>query len=260
MTIPTAIFRFRPINRFSLAELVSCTIWFSAVDDFNDPFEFSFRYKQLPDTPENHEWVAKMIMTSLDKPLDEILAQIELDGWENYHQIHGARDSLISAMKTKGVCCFSAINDSILMWGHYADGHKGMVIEYDTSFEPFCKHLVPVRYSDNYCEFSFERVLQNMGECIEKIVTQKSSAWSYEEEYRMIHDRDNNRLTEVIDPRSIRGIYFGAKCDEQQREIVCRLTSHLNPRYFFAELDEGQYRVKFDEYLYTPPVPLPPNA
>ena len=260
MTLPKSIFRYRPINNFSLAELASSTIWFSAVDDFNDPFEFRFRYKPLADTVENRIWVAEMIKTTLAMPLEDVLDRIESDGWETYQNFHGPRESLVSAIKTKGVCCCSATNDSILMWGHYADGHKGMVIEYDTSLQPFCKHLVPVSYCDDYCEFTYDQLLENMGECVKRIITQKSSDWSYEEEYRMIHDNEKNRLTEGVDPRSIVGIYFGAKCSEQQREIVCRLTSHLRPKYFSAELDRDQYQIKFIECRYTPPDTLPRDA
>jgi hypothetical protein len=32
-----------------------------------------------------------------------------------------------------GVYCLSAINDDILMWSHYAEGHRGMCLEFDTT-------------------------------------------------------------------------------------------------------------------------------
>ena len=32
----------------------------------------------------------------------------------------------------RGVCCFSEKKDDILMWSHYADGHKGFCLEFIT--------------------------------------------------------------------------------------------------------------------------------
>jgi hypothetical protein len=33
--------------------------------------------------------------------------------------------------------CASLINDSVLMWSHYADNHTGLVLEFDTTQPPF---------------------------------------------------------------------------------------------------------------------------
>ena len=205
------------------------------------------------DTPENRTFVAEVIQDTLDKSTSDILAQIEIDGWEGYAKLlDKPNEDLIREIKTKGVCCLSGSNDSILMWGHYADGHKGMVIEYDTARYPFCDHLTPVTYSDGYCKFSIGQLTQKISECVEQIVTQKSSDWKYEEEFRMIHHRNNCRFAQKIDPRSIVGVYFGARCNEQQREIACRLTAHLKPRYFNAQINSNRYEVTFEEYSYLP--------
>ena len=52
--------------------------------------------------------------------------------------------------KSFGIACFSETYDSLLMWSHYADYHRGICLEY--SYEeikklvPFC----PVVYTDNF--------------------------------------------------------------------------------------------------------------
>ena len=53
--------------------------------------------------------------------------------------------------KITKICSFSAVNDSILMWGHYAQDHKGFCVEYDLEKlepdHPLRRTLYPVIYS-----------------------------------------------------------------------------------------------------------------
>lgn len=42
-------------------------------------------------------------------------------------------------METRGVSCFSEVNDGLLMWAHYADKYCGICLEFDTDNELFKK-------------------------------------------------------------------------------------------------------------------------
>lgn len=48
------------------------------------------------------------------------------------------------------VASFTEVSDSILMWGHYSDAHKGFCIEYDFSRgdEIYIKYIFPIIYSN----------------------------------------------------------------------------------------------------------------
>ena len=50
------------------------------------------------------------------------------------------------------ICSFSGTKQSIIMWSHYADQHRGYCIEYDTDSLPpehlFVRMLYPVIYSE----------------------------------------------------------------------------------------------------------------
>uniref|UniRef100_UPI0020CD2CC1 DUF2971 domain-containing protein n=1 Tax=Vibrio cholerae TaxID=666 RepID=UPI0020CD2CC1 len=39
-----------------------------------------------------------------------------------------------------GILCLSAKEDSLLMWSHYGNSHKGYVIEFDTSHKFFKRY------------------------------------------------------------------------------------------------------------------------
>lgn len=82
-----------------------------------------------------------------------------------------------------GVICMSKDWASPLMWAHYADSHKGMVLGFD----------VPAR---SYLQVQYKKkrpTLKDMGldavdsitvENIKRLLTTKAHGWSYEQEYR----------------------------------------------------------------------------
>ncbi len=53
--------------------------------------------------------------------------------------IENSLENMVTALQQRGVACFSAKVDDILRWSHYADGHRGSCLEFDTGLEPFSK-------------------------------------------------------------------------------------------------------------------------
>ena len=97
------------------------------------------------------------------------------------------------------ISCFSKRYDSILMWSHYGDKHKGICIEFDRPEKDF----MDVKYSKKRCKSDLEdttrRVLgymlsneevdvndKGLIRCISKPFIVKSLDWKYEEEVRCI--------------------------------------------------------------------------
>ena len=58
----------------------------------------------------------------------------------------------LGLIKSIHVACFSETKESILMWSHYADNHKGFCVEYDFKelgiSNPFARFIFPVIYTD----------------------------------------------------------------------------------------------------------------
>lgn len=123
----------------------------------------------------------------------------------------------ISIRKNTKIICFSEVYNSMLMWSHYADNHKGFVLVYDkkdlAEAKPYTKKeqltfsktkLEKVRYVDkqkdmtqavlSYIRFN---MLPNMGDIepcdgkfpvadLREILLEKATDWSYEKEWRII--------------------------------------------------------------------------
>lgn len=77
-----------------------------------------------------------------------------------------------------GVACFSSRANDPLMWAHYGDRHRGVMIGFDTSHSDISR-AEPVKYSQNR-----PRVSVDEGEFAKKILV-KSVIWEGESEWRL---------------------------------------------------------------------------
>lgn len=141
------------------------------------------------------------------------------------------------------ISCFSKRYDSILMWSHYGDKHKGICVEFDRPDKDF----LDVKYSKKRCKFDLEdttrRVLgymlsneevdvNNKGliRCISKPFIVKSLDWQYEEEVRCILSPSSDGVSKLEElnlytmPTSITKIYVGCKVDKASEEYKNLIT------------------------------------
>lgn len=168
-------------------------------------------------------------------------------------------DRLIESFR---VLCFSRTNDSLLLWSHYADNHRGICLEYEFTDNDFRKGCFPVVYSPS--QPVLERVERypadhpvagaagtlsiNMNNEAKVFLT-KSQDWFYEQEYRVI--RVAKKLTEVGErqpiPANLTAVYFGLRASQQLVAVVGRLL-HDRPaiKFWNARLTPGQFQLQFD--------------
>ena len=123
------------------------------------------------------------------------------------------------------ICCFSAVNDSVLMWSHYANSSQGICIEYDFSVLPsdsLIKNMIfPVGYTDSPLDLSdlIDDTMENrickssIDAAILCSSLTKASVWNYEKEWRIFVPKSlySSQLRRVkwriqIKPKKI---YFG---------------------------------------------------
>lgn len=116
------------------------------------------------------------------------LKRIMMDFWERAH-----KDFNGMVRKLCRVTCFTTKQDNLPMWNFYADGYKGVVLEYETAkiertFLQNC--LFPVFYSKKMPDVIDPKL--KMLDCFNKtsliyyVMFHKFSDWSYEDEWRLI--------------------------------------------------------------------------
>lgn len=151
--------------------------------------------------------------------------------------------------------CFSKRYDSILMWSHYGDKHKGICVEFDRPDKDF----LDVKYSNKRCKFDLEdttrRVLgymlsneeadvndKGLISCISKPFIVKSLDWQYEEEVRCILSPNSEGVSTLEElslykmPTNISKIYIGCKVDKTSEDYKNLITLVNNKNVMISEL------------------------
>ncbi|MES2015766.1 MAG: DUF2971 domain-containing protein [Pseudomonadota bacterium] len=94
------------------------------------------------------------------------------------------KDTKSELAQTKGLLCFSENWNNPLLWGHYADKHKGICLGFDVS-----DHLLSkVAYVKERFPNPAVMDLQYM----EKLLLTKFDHWAYEAEYRSFVALENH--------------------------------------------------------------------
>ena len=259
--IPKKLYRFRSCNEYNLKSLKNNDIWGTLVTQFNDPMECipSYDFEQIKNFLNNeldNENIINRMNSIIDGSMPEVIKKTypqrflkqlaknsskNIDTPDFYSRLNLLKQKLISSLQdgfdeietnffrdvfhfTKHlyVACFSENLTSPLMWGHYADSHKGFAIEYDMTqyikkwgdrFENDTEYsifhlnyqLAPVIYDKNrYDATSFfrqhieskiindfqipaKKLIEDDRFRIPKIVLRKSLDWQYEKEWRMFY-------------------------------------------------------------------------
>jgi hypothetical protein len=140
---------------------------------------------------------------------------------------HRIKDELDRELGSSGVFSLSARWDSVLMWSHYADYHRGLCIEFDTTELPH-PGLQPVNYradrsirasdllawKDQSCADAKERILHTY-------FYSKATPWCYEKEWRDLSG--TNGIVSLA--FRVTAIYFGLRCDRAVIHSVAKLLS-----------------------------------
>jgi hypothetical protein len=163
-----------------------------------------------------------------------------------------------------GIFCLSKNPESLLMWSHYGNSHKGVLIEFDDNhsffhqkeFETENKDLdslygrvFPVLYRRNRPNIEF------LEKDLSEIIFTKSIDWSYEEEHRMIMPlkkanqiiKKNIFLFEVPSD-AIKAIYFGVKFDKDKITPIIQSVKEYNANtiFFQAILHNQKYDIEYE--------------
>lgn len=205
---PSILYKYFPSGRLDV--LANRNIRFTQPGDFNDPFEFRPRIESAAHEQE----VRSHLENNFDQLVDDELKKygallppqlldemkvLALGQKSRIQDIYrllepGVLEHVSSAIdgflnQNVGVLCLSEVRDSILMWGHYTDDHRGFVVGFDSKHPFFSKRR------STQDEFGFLRRVHYQRQRPNVILTDtsspawfqtKSDQWSYEREWRIV--------------------------------------------------------------------------
>jgi hypothetical protein len=172
-----------------------------------------------------------------------------------------------------GILCFTEKHDNLLMWSHYANSHKGFVLEFFSEHDFFDQrktenqlagHLKKVRYTTKRPEFIFynddSSQKQSMENWIQNFIWVKSAHWEYEQEWRILTIL--NKSEKTIESRgapihlfsfpqdAIKNIFLGCKMNDGKMlefiSLIKRQKSLNHINIFQAIQDEREYKLRFE--------------
>ena len=153
------------------------------------------------------------------------------------------QNSLIKTKKSKllqqsvFVSCFSEKNDSMLMWSHYGDEHKGICLGYDLRTLIQKHDFLPVIYSNRMPQ---DKSVSNENEsALLKYILTKGECWSYEHEWRIIKIEESfsEKTGKPIPFAKPIEIYMGARQREGCDKNLERRTSNSTNASSYADED-----------------------
>lgn len=263
--------------------LKNLSIKITRPEEFNDPFEFTPRI-----VGELSEVQAKALFASKDfvqwqweimelrggtfpggldafreflacpRNRKELAKRFSSEHPETMRQL--ARKNLAQVSEQFAVLCLSMVGDSIAMWSHYADKHRGIVIGFDSDHPHFAnRNWFTVDYAKDRVgvdiAWTLTRTEAPDGTPLKTLKT-KSDVWSYERELRSmfkLSDLDSISLNGKKDyfwkiPKDvIREVKFGCRCPEATEDSVraAILSNGLGVRTEKADLDDTHFALVF---------------
>jgi len=213
-------------------------IYFSSAKNFNDPFDSTIpvrydkaskkeirelHFKQISE--ENPNLIRRERKKLTHKKLEEGL-------YKNPDHLKWFYETQQKIRFEKfGIFSLTEVNDSIIMWSHYADSHKGFCVGFNTdNLILFRKNdllrielvidLKPVEYHKIFPFFNAFNL--DMEEIATKSLITKSQDWSYEKEYRLILFENTNRKINLKDG-IISKVLLGCRMPEEDKEEIKKI-------------------------------------
>jgi hypothetical protein len=235
---PQYLYRYRPINEFSLWEIEYNAIYLAGLDTLNDRHEgvFDVDYSDIWSVRRNLAGHALKEGNFAYALLCIFVSRSYLD-----ERIRQYAAEYLKEAKHWGVACFTERHDNWHMWEKYADNHKGVVLEYDLSDASLPKNgFRKVQYEDRP-RITMADIFnqQNEGGYFDLLSFKDPSEWAKEEEWRLLapiepENRDNpKRILRVPLRRAI----AGSRASDEDKHLVKQAVNGLDRDVKYAEYE-----------------------
>jgi hypothetical protein len=193
------LYSFRTFNEYSLSDLANKEITLVHPSEFNDPFD--------------------TLILHWTKRFDEHCTEKQhIEPYRSSFDYYRVRSFVKDVSNTKAY-------ENILMWSHYANGHKGYCVKYkfDEDFDSksgLNMRFQPVVYAKRgeKIDIDDKKIEIDLGYCT------KQYLWEYENEVRLIaympEVQSHFSPIPLGDSCRIDAIYFGVKCNDNNIRTI----------------------------------------
>lgn len=263
------VYKYRPVDKYTLELLINNELYFSFPEDFNDPFDSNIPIDFSNISNEDFKlWIERVGNESDNSFLRKIdIEKIPSEHWEKiklkFNEVNESKFLY---------CCFSTINEyninnNVLLWSHYANCHKGISLGFESNNlegmdglefdeQVFFAQENP-RYPNHgeLCEMSYTKELipfnyiTDSNEKYSNIIFSKGMQWDYENEYRImvrvIDFSEKNGLKKNIkfSKKILKEVIFGLKCSIEDKKTIRSIIKDkgYDVKFFKCERKKNEY-------------------
>ncbi len=235
-------------------------------ESFNDPFDVSPVFDTTVSEKALRHHIVQLFMdkegiskTKAERKMVQALKDHPEFLTEAGREMYGRQIS--SGMRgVVGVCCFTTELGNPAMWAHYADGHRGICLEYSVPDGVEIAERAPaapdipmvlqqVSYSsERPASKLFDRGIEE-GQPLFDSMLVKSTDWAYEKEWRLVSLDHVGKIQ--YDPICLTGIIMGFKMPPEHVQEVKTFARKLivEPRLYVARPNAKKF--SYDIFPYT---------
>ncbi len=224
------IYKFAPINTYTLKNLILSELWFGPPNSMNDQLEGLITVKNIDFKPSkkaiknfflsnNLSYYYDYYLHHLNKVTGSVFLKLFLENWYNLKR------------NQFGITCFSDTPKEPLMWAHYADKHTGICLVFDKQELIKCLNTFGPKFS--YSEINYEKrpeiTLIEANDNItyhsnEPLITYKAPNWKYEKEIRFYSKFSKfesfKGFSSTIYYSALKAVIYGSNMDESDVNAV----------------------------------------
>lgn len=172
-------------------------------------------------------------------------------------ELEAQQINLDTISEDMGVICLTYDPLQPLMWAHYADKHRGLVIEFDETNPTFSPpDFLTVDYRTDRAEHDpFSR---DAAKNIDAFARRKSLHWAYEQECRLLvalrdtveakdDQGDAIRVLPIVEPSIIKSVTYGLRIDTVLRhevEVLLKADHFNHVERFEVHLDNAEFQLR----------------
>lgn len=246
---PASLYKYYGNTERNLENIKANKMWYSAPCNFNDVFDCEITVDE-----------ATLFGCALQLAPEGTKIRTGSPAWKQIRQtmrqeIKSFRATFENNRSTMGISCLSESDESLLMWAHYANNHRGMCVEYDLMEINNQLHFtpVPIIYSNERVCFNTLNTDTAGNDAVAfflRSITSKSEEWNYEHEWRIIREKaacgdkwDAEKQGALLDMVRPSSITLGCAAEEEFEKAVREYCEANSISLYKMQKDKSQYRL-----------------
>lgn len=246
--------------------IVEKKLYSPSPSEFNDPFDCKTNILTSPEPGDELDNFIDVIINifysdRIKSGTEDEIQRIK-DPKMHLEKLENIKTKLQDELDEHGLLCLAERNDNLLMWSHYAGGHSGICLEFNTeniffgglgkvSYE---KHLpkvdmTPLLLSLHSADGDNKEELVN--DAANKIFLTKATCWEYEKEWRLPIENGSNQEHEYP-LNALEAIFLGLQISPSNKQFILKCVASLPnpPKVYQAKKKKREYALEFEPVIF----------